>query len=291
MNENQSAEKKKALQSRWTRLLCILAFLLLLGSCDFTPPKWEYKPITDINNLEGRRVGVNLAWESDYYLSGRTDMTLYRYDDTAGMILALSNGNVDALALDELSWKTMERLSDGLVISGPAFGTTGYELYFAPDKQELLDSFNQFLAEYKKTDAYKDFLQREADFDGENYIGPDIPMTGTGEVLRVAYLPDSFPRIVFTPGGGAPTGFDLEILKLYANANNHPLEYFPSTYNDVVAGLQNGVYDIAVGFLSDIYNDDVRATGLLVSDTMDETPMYFIQKTKLDISMDLDSYE
>jgi hypothetical protein len=35
---------------------------------------WKYDPITDVNNLEGRRVGVNLSWEADFFLEGRRDM-------------------------------------------------------------------------------------------------------------------------------------------------------------------------------------------------------------------------
>ena len=273
------------------KVLCVVLCLLLLSFCDFTPPKWEYHPITDINDLEGRRVGVNLAWESDYYLSNREDMTLYRYDDTAGMILALGYDIVDALALDEMSWKIMNNLSDGLVIAGPPFGRTGYLLYFASDKPELMEDFNLFLAEYKKTDEYQDYLEREDAFDGVDYIGPDIPLTGTGDTLRVAFEPEGFPRTFVRPGEDVPTGYDLEILKHYANANDLQLEFMPSNYNDAIIGLQHGLYDVFAGYLSDVYREDVIATGLYTSDPMDNAPMYFIQKTKMDISMDLDSYE
>ncbi|MBO7698968.1 MAG: hypothetical protein J6S38_08060, partial [Erysipelotrichaceae bacterium] len=61
----------------------IVISLLLLLSISACQKEWEPNLITDINDLQGRRVGVNLSWESDYILTGRKDMELFRYDSTA----------------------------------------------------------------------------------------------------------------------------------------------------------------------------------------------------------------
>ena len=71
------------------RMIPALACMLVLVLCGCRNSEWKYRPITDVNNLEGRRVAVNLAWEADYYLSGRKDMTLIQYDSFADMIMAL----------------------------------------------------------------------------------------------------------------------------------------------------------------------------------------------------------
>ena len=91
-------------------LFCACLFCAGCGSAG----DWEYDPITDVNNLEGRRVGVNLAWESDYYLDGRDDMELVRYDTTADMIMALRYDKIDAIALDADSVKLLMSLSEGI---------------------------------------------------------------------------------------------------------------------------------------------------------------------------------
>ena len=66
------------------KILTQLLILILLAGCQ---SEWQPNLITDINNLEGRKVGVNLAWEADYALTGRNDLELYRYDSTADLIL------------------------------------------------------------------------------------------------------------------------------------------------------------------------------------------------------------
>lgn len=268
-------------------ILTGLACCLLAGCSG----EWEYDPITDVNDLGGRRVGVNLSWEADYVLTGRDDLVLYRYDTVADQVMALNYDKLDALAMDGLMWRVVSCLSSGLDRVEPAFGSTGYTLYFNADNEALQDEFNAFLAEYKQTEEYRDLLEREAGFDGVNYDGPDIPLTGTGRVLRVAIESEGFPRTFREPGEDTPTGFDLEPLKRFANERDYRLEFVMSNYEDGIFGLMSGIYDIQIGYLSDAYSEEVRAAGLYVSDTIDETPLYFVQKSQRDISVQLDELE
>ena len=285
MKTNKAA--RRALRPAAAGLALVL--LLALSGCAAAGP--GIRPITDVNNLEGRRVGVNLAYESDYILTGRSDMELYRYDSLADMILALSYGKIDALAVDEMYWRVIEVQSSGLAAVQPPFAETGYVLYFSPEDRELMEDFNAFLAEYKQTEEYRDYLEREAAFDGEQYVGPDIPLTGTGPALRVATLPDAFPRCYVDPSETEPMGFDLEAVKRFANARGYRLEFFPSDYDNALIGMQNGLYDAAVGYLSDVYREETLNAGLYVSDPMDLTPLYFVQKTQEKISIALDGLE
>ena len=269
-------------------LFALAAVFFILVGCSSS---WQYNPITDVNDLHGRSVGVNLSWESDYYLTGRTDLTLYRYDSTADMVMALRYDKVDALAVDDMMWKIAESLSDGLEAVEPAFGECGYLLYFSREHQALAEDFNQFLAEYKETEDYEDFLERAEAFDGEEYEGPEIELTGTGETLRVAYGSDGFPHTFIDPGMDVPDGYDLEALKLFANDRGYQLDFIISNYDDAVMGLQNGLYDIYVGYLSDVYREEVEAVGLFTSANLYESKLYFIQKTQADFSLNVEELE
>ena len=267
-------------------LLGLLCFLL--AAC---AEQWEYDPITDVSDLQGRRVGVNLSWETDYALSGRNDLQLFRYDSIADQLMALNYDKLDALAMDAFTWRAVSANSKGLVCIEPAFGETGYLLYFSSANEALKDDFNTFLAVYRTTDEYRDLLAREAAFDGLNYVGPEIPLTGSGPVLRVTILADGFPRSFRDPGDIEPKGYDLEALKHFANARNYRLEFIVSTYEDGFMGLMSGLYDIQAGYLSDVYAEEVETAGLFVSDNMDQVPLYFVQKTQRDISAEMDEIE
>ncbi len=266
----------------WFSIICAVIFL---GGC--ASSKWEYEPITNVEDVNGLKVGVILAWETDYYLSLRKDIDLYRYDTIGDMIIALSYNKIDVMAVDDLTWRLMEAKSDGLTNVEPALGKVGYMIYLAPDCEELKKEFNEFLKEYKKTDEYEDFLRRKEEFDGENYIDPDIPLNGKGDVIRVAVDAEAFPRTFDMPGEKTPTGFDVEAIKRFANEKNYRLEFTSTNFDDMLVGLFYGEYDIAAGYVCDIYRKDAEFYGLNASDSIDESSIYLIQKTKNNISVNM----
>ena len=170
----------------------------------------------------------------------------------------------------------------------PPCGSVGYAAYFSADREPLMEEFNRFLENYRQTEAYADHMARLEDFDGLEYVGPEIPLTGTGETLRVATMAEEFPRAFLEAGEDVPSGFDLESLKLFANEGNYQLEFYYTVYNDIMQGLRSGAYDLAIGYLSDVYRDEVLDAGVLVSDLLDEIPVYFVEKTQKDISVALE---
>ena len=270
-------------------VLLLLAVCLLFTGC--ASSEWVYDPITDVNNLEGRRVGVNLAWESDYYLDGRKDMELVRYDTTSDMIMALKYDKIDAIALDIDTLKLIFCVSDGIELIEPAFGEVGSIMYFGSDDESLTEEFNQYLDEFKKTDEYEDLLNRMDEYNGFEFFDADIPLTGEGKTIHVAVDPEEYPRAFLYPGEDIPVGYDLEILKHFANDNNYQLEFYFSTYLDSLMGLQTGSYDIMTGYLSDVYAPEVRRAGLYTCEPMYEFPLYFIQKNSEDMTSDMGELE
>ncbi len=263
-------------------LLSTVLLSVLLTACG---TRWKASPIEDVGNLEGRRVGVEIACDTDYALTGRSDLKVVRYDSLPGILLALQYDKVDVMALDELRWRFTEASHSGLRCVTPAFATSGYIIYFSSELSDVRDEFNGFLADYRSSDEYVSFQSRIAAFDGKEYIGPEIPLTGTGRVLRVAIDASAFPRSFAEADGDVPSGFDLEALKLFANERNYRLEFTISSYDDMIYGLQGGVYDIAAGFLSDLRDAESLSTYLCVSDSLYEVPLYFIEKTQADIEL------
>ena len=278
---------KRRYHSR-TEILTAAAILCLclLTGCG---KEWKYEPITNVNDLEGRRVGVNLSWAEDYYLLDREDLELFEYDSTADMILALNYDKIDAIALDDAMWALMDSVSDGVEKVEPAIGNTGYVIYIGGGQKELLEDFNSFLAQYKETVEYQDYLERIKNFDGE-YAGPEIPLTGTGKVLKVAFPANGYPRSFQEPGCD-PVGFDLEAVEHYANDRDLRIQFYAASYDDAIIGLQTGTYDIYAGYLSDEYKKDATHVGMLVSDPIYTAPLYFVQKVQPEITVQVEELE
>ena len=271
-------------------VLLILVLCIVFAGCG-AAAEWKYDPITDVNDLEGRRVGVNLSWESDYYLTGRSDMELCRYDTTSDMILALKYDKIDAIALDKDSVKLLLSRSKGIEVVEPALAQLGCVMYFGADDEALMKDFNKYLAEFKKTDEYQDLLKRLDEYDGTEYIGTDIPLTGSGKVIKVVADPNNFPRAFANPGEDELTGYDVEILKHFANDRGYKLEFIFSEYNDGIMGLRSGFYDIMTGYICDVYDAEVKNVGLYPCDSMYNFSLYFVQKNQRDITSDISEFE
>lgn len=268
----------------------ILAICLICAGCG-AAAEWKYDPITDVNDLEGRRVGVNLSWEADYYLTGRSDMELFRYDTTADMIMALKYDKIDAIALDRDSVKLIMNKSKGIEMVEPALAQLGCVMYFGADDEALMKDFNGYLAEFKKTDEYQELLKCLDEYDGGDYIGADIPLTGSGKVINVVADPNNFPRAFVNPGEDVLTGYDVEILKRFANDRGYKLEFTFSDYNDGIIGLRSGFYDVMTGYLCDVYDAEVKNVGINPSDSMYDFSLYLIQKNQRDITSDTSEFD
>lgn len=251
----------------------VLSALLVCG-CSPQANKVEIDP----NDLHGVRVGVNLAWESDYLLSERDDAELYRYDASADMLMALNYNKVDAVALDELSYRMAELSVEGIELVEPAVGSSGYIAYFGSDQEALLEDFNEFLADYRQSEGYAEIMARMAAFEGD-YLDPGIEFTGTGKTIRVAFSNDAYPRTYAEAGMDEPVGFEVELMAAWANARNYTIQWCTSNYEDAIAGLMSGKYDLAVGFLSDFYRNEVEMAGLHPSDAFLDSAIYLIRKS------------
>ena len=269
-------------------MAALLSLVMVLAGCG---PEWEYDKIDDVNDLQGRRVGVNLSWEADYYLTGRKDMELVRYDTTADMIMALSCNKIDAFAVDDMLWKATEKVGDGVEKVEPSFGRVGYIMVFGKNDQALTEDFNEYLAEFKKTPEYQKYLERIDGFDGMDYDTVEIPPTGEGKEIHVAVPADGYPHVFFNPEDNVPCGCDVEPLVYFANDRGYKLIFTLTGYDDAIMGLKQGKYDIFTGYIGDVYNDEIRAEGLYVSDNMYEVDMYFVHKNKEKIKVEVDLLE
>ena len=263
----------------------LLLIILLLTACS---SKWEYKPIENINDLEGRNVGLMMGYETDYFLTGRQDMTIYRYEAIADMLMAINYDKIDCFAVDSMSWKLIEASTTGLEKVEPPFVIGAYVAIFSPDNSEMRDEFNEFMEDFMKTDTYKDILDRIANFDGETYEDPGIELTGTGKTIKLGYLAEGFPRSFMDIKADKALGFDVEVFEYFANAYNYQLDFYASSYENTESGVLTGIYDAGIGYFSSAYVKEMEATGYNPSVSFNEEEFYFVQKTEPSITSDLE---
>jgi polar amino acid transport system substrate-binding protein len=110
----------------------------------------EGSDITDIDTLVGGDyvVGVQQGTTGDIYMTDEVgDDRIDRYNKGADAILALTNGNVDAVVIDNQPALAFVEANEGLVILDTPYAVEDYAMAVSKDNEELLNEINRVLAE------------------------------------------------------------------------------------------------------------------------------------------------
>lgn len=233
-------------------LVLAFAFIFLLSSCGADGQLENYRPIDSIEDFDGRRIGCIVGWESDYLLSGRDDLTLMRYDSLSDMVLALSYKQLDGIAVDEDNAKLVFSSVSGVKLYDEPIAYIGYTALTLDENRN--SEFNNWLAEFKKTDEYKKYEERNHAFDGVNYVNMDIKeVENPTETIVIGYVPLYYP-CAFKDENGYVTGLDLEIMRYFARDMGYSIEFIEISESAIGEYLQKA--DFLIGGLTDVYRED-----------------------------------
>ena len=105
--------------------------------------------INDVADLDGKTIGVQLGTTGDIYASDIKDATIERYKRGAEAVMALTQGKVDAVIIDNQPAKVFVEKNEGLVILEEEFTIEEYAIAIKKGNTELLEAINGALAELK----------------------------------------------------------------------------------------------------------------------------------------------
>ncbi len=108
----------------------------------------EGSEIATLDDLAGKKIGVQENTTGDIYATGDFgEESMDRYSKGADAVLALSQGKVDAVIIDNEPAKSFVAANEGLVILETQYAVEDYAIAIAKDNTELLDQINTALAE------------------------------------------------------------------------------------------------------------------------------------------------
>ena len=261
-----------------TGIAVLFLWCLLLCGCRELQ---GYRPIEDIHNLDGRRVGVVLGYSTDYLLTGRDDMALMRYDSTADMLMALRYRRVDAIAAERPTANQIMSSTEGFRIVDPPLQENGFVAYVANGREDLCKKFNAFASEFVETEEYED-LKRRMNAPGV-YEEKEVKATGNGETIRIVVVSDNYPYSYQNFETGEFAGSDIEYITYFANAYNYNLEIHGGDYNFMELGVVYEKFDMGISGISDVWRADLEMTQkALVTDIYMDTDVVFVEVEDFD---------
>ena len=108
----------------------------------------EDSKVESADDLAGKHVGVQLGTTGDIYVSDVEDVTVERFNKGADAVLALTQGKVDAVVIDNQPAKAFVAQNPGTKILEEDFANEEYAICLAKGS-ELTEKFNTALKELK----------------------------------------------------------------------------------------------------------------------------------------------
>lgn len=110
----------------------------------------EDSDIASVDDLEGKKIGVQLGTTGDIYCSGDYgEENVEKFNKGNDAIMALVTGKVDAVVIDNEPAKSYVAANEGLKILETEYAVEDYAACIAKENTALLDAINGALAELK----------------------------------------------------------------------------------------------------------------------------------------------
>ena len=122
--------------------------------------------IKSADDLEGKKIGVQLGTTGDTLATDIKDATVERYNKGNDAVLALKQGKVDCVVIDSEPAKKFVEKNDDLDIIEDVFDKEEYAICLSKDNADLTKEFNEALKDEGTLDSIRD-----------NYIGDDAGKT------------------------------------------------------------------------------------------------------------------
>lgn len=202
--------------------------------------------INSASDLEGKTIGVQAGTTGEIYVQDVKDAKVKSFKTGIDASLALKNGAIDAIVLDELPSLEIVKRNPDLKIIEDKFVQEDYAIAVKKGNTALLNSINSTISKIKADGTYDKLLNAYINLvDGSAKV-PEISSVESSDVVKMG-TNASFPPFEYTEGTKV-VGFDASLAQLIANDYGKKLQIVDMSFDGLIAALQSDAIDfIAAG--------------------------------------------
>lgn len=203
----------------------------------------ESGEMANLDDIADKRIGVFSGTIHDGYVAKKyPNAQIFRYDGSADMMLSLKTGKIDAAMFDAITAGLILKRNPDLGLLSDDVLSMKLGIGFNKKNPALRDEFNAFLKEIRKNGTYDEMHNRWFTEDAEEAKMPAITNNPSGKKLTVAVSVDDLPYVAYMNGEYA--GFDIEMIKRFAEHGKYNLEFIQMEFPSLIAALAAGKADI-----------------------------------------------
>ena len=221
--------------------IALSAVMILAAGCS----KKEKVVINSVDDLNGKVIGVQAGTTGEIYAEDVEGATVKSFKTGIDAGLALNNGAIDAIILDELPAKEIVKRNPKLTILNEEFSVEDYAIAVKKGNTELLDSINKTIKRIKADGTYTELENAYMPLDGKVVI-PDVEILNSKEVVKMG-TNAAFPPFEYVEGNKV-VGFDATMAAMIAKDYGKKLEIVDMNFDGLIGALQADAIDfIAAG--------------------------------------------
>lgn len=241
------------MMKKTTRVLALLmAAVLTLVCFAGCGAKEETVKIGSVADLDGKTIAVQDGTTGDLYVNGVDmeeapikDAKATGFKKASDCAMALKNGNVDAIVIDEEPAKRIVEQNDDLMLLDEVLTEEVYAIAVKKGNTELLNAINASIARMENDGTFKkikDAFIPEAGMDAVPL--PERAESKYTDVLKMGTNAE-FEPFEFVEGDKI-VGYDIEVANEIANDMGKKLEITNMNFDSLIMALNQGKFDMII---------------------------------------------
>jgi polar amino acid transport system substrate-binding protein len=196
-----------------------------------------------LDDIGDKRIGVFSGTIHDGFVANKYPKAqIFRYDGSADMMLSLKTNKIDAAMFDAITAGLILKRNPDLGLLSDDVLSMELGVGFNKKNPAMRNEFNAFMKEIRKNGIYDEMHKRWFTEDAEEAIMPKISNYSSGKKLTVAVSVDDLPYVSYMNGEYA--GFDIEMIKRFAEHGKYNLEIIQMEFPSLIAALASGKADM-----------------------------------------------
>jgi len=228
------------------KIIAIVLAAMMLLSITACGGKSAAAPINSVEDLKGKKIGVQLGTTGDIYASDIEGATVEQYNKGFEAVQALSQGKIDAVIIDDQVAFALAEGNDKVKVLEEPFTVEDYAICLAKENKDLTADMNKAIAEIKSSglldEIFDKYINKNPDAKGYEYKGD-----GTKGTLVMGTNAE-FPPYEYHEGD-AIIGIDVEIVQAICDKLGYQLKIEDMAFDAIIGAVQSGKVDFgASGF-------------------------------------------
>lgn len=209
------------------------------SSASDAPSEPEIKSVED---LTGKKIGVQLGTTGDIYAADIEGATVEQYNKAFEAVQALSQGKIDAVMVDDQVAKKLSEANDDVTVLEEPFTVEEYAICVSKDKSDLTAAINTAIAELKEDGTLQAILDKYiGQVEGaKGYESPADADHSKGTLVMATNA--EFPPYEYHEGEGI-VGIDAEFALAICDKLGYELKIEDMAFDAIIAAVQSGKAD------------------------------------------------